>query len=214
MRINLTDVFLCMFICACHYILHIHVCTHNYHGISITLTHISPLPTLPTHRQLFDRKISLISQLNQSESPQEILSVGCQLLCLQGEGREGGGGVLFATQTEADEALMSGMFPRGMEILKRSVLGEELGGREGGRGVGWEEVRRLERVLKAYEGEEREEEGGKGGGEEGTGKGAVGGTERRERCVCKEGRAKRRVRNWRRRRRSSRRRRAVRGSKR
>lgn len=163
MRINLTDVFLCMFICACHYILHIHVCTHNYHGISITLTHISPLPTLPTHRQLFDRKISLISQLNQSESPQEILSVGCQLLCLQGEGREGGGGVLFATQTEADEALMSGMFPRGMEILKRSVLGEELGGREGGRGVGWEEVRRLERVLKAYEGEEREEEGGKGG---------------------------------------------------
>jgi len=50
-----------------------------------------------------------------------------------------------------------------MEILKRSVLGEELGGREGGRGVGWEEVRRLERVLKAYEGEEREEEGGEGG---------------------------------------------------
>ena len=94
-----------------------------------------------------------------------MLSVGYQLLCLQGGGREGGGGVLFATQAEADEALISGIFPRGMGILKRAVFGEEAGEREGGRGGGWEEVRKLERVWKAYDGGEREEEGGEGGRE-------------------------------------------------
>ncbi|TFJ84236.1 hypothetical protein NSK_004227 [Nannochloropsis salina CCMP1776] len=105
-------------------------------------------------KMLQARKLELVSELNQSESPTEMLAVGLQLLLVGGRegGRTGGGGgVLFVTRSEAEGALVGGLLPRGLEILSHALLTRREGGKASRKTeVGWEEVEGLGRAWREY----------------------------------------------------------------